>query len=103
MRTLRPRAAVAVRPEFVSQLTSLSMLGIQPRLFLERVVPLCGGAVVRLGKLRLVALDTVVDALQKLALSSDAGAPADVVSEDDDDEITSADAFLARLGRRRTA
>jgi hypothetical protein len=103
-RSLKPRATIEPRPLFVSQLTSLSMLGVQPRLFLERVIPLCGGSVVRLGKLRLVALDVVVDALQKLALSNDAVVPDDdVVDEDNDDEFASADAFLAKLGRRRTA
>lgn len=100
-RKVRPRPAVALRASFVSQETSLQLLGVDARRYLDLVVPLCKGAVVSLGKLRLVPLDDAEAALRGLA-SNDSTS-----SEVDDDDVRvgqpeTVDAVLAAIGRVRT-
>ncbi len=69
-RALKPRAAVALAASFVSQLTCLVLLGIDPRRYLDVLVPRCRG-VVHVGRLRLVPLDVAVEALRGLAADVD--------------------------------
>lgn len=93
-RALKPRATVAAYAAFVSQLTSLLLLGVDPRRYLDLVVPLCRGHVTELGKLRLIPLDVAVEALRSLANAEPAAPVADT-----DDEAPTRDAILARIGR----
>jgi hypothetical protein len=108
-RQLRPRQPVAVAAAYVSQLTCLQLLGIDARRYLETVVPRCKGDVVPLGKLRLVPLDVAVLRLRELAASDDdehrgvAADASEVDVEAEDDQPTSVDAVLRRLGKERVA
>jgi hypothetical protein len=83
----------AVRPELVSQLTSLQVLGVDGRRWLEAVWPRCAGAT-KLGKLRLASLDA---ALRVLAATE----VAEAASDDAPDDLASVDAVLRAVGRRR--
>ena len=85
----------------VSQLTALSLLGVDGRRFLERVVPLCGGHVVPLGNLRLVSLDVAEAALHAIADAGDDVQAAEDGVGDLDEQPDTLDAVLAHVGRRR--
>jgi hypothetical protein len=98
-RAIRPRPPVTVGAAMVSQLTSLPLLGIDARRYLDHVVPLCGEAVVRLGKLRLVPVDVAVTVLQGLAAPQDAATEPD--GPNDDEQPRSIDDVLARVGLER--
>ncbi len=65
-RPLRPRPPVVVRPSFVSDETCFAVLGITPRKFRERVVPLCG-PVTRLGHTICVELAEAERAMRSIA------------------------------------
>ncbi|HSY24213.1 MAG TPA: hypothetical protein VK841_18930 [Polyangiaceae bacterium] len=99
-RPLRARAPVVVAPAMVSQLNSEPTIGIDPRRFLDHLVPLCKGDVTKLGKLRLVPLDVAVEALRRLA---ETGEGDDAESgEPTERQPETADAVLAALGMERT-
>lgn len=102
-RTLKPRTPIAVQAAFVSQENCAALLGVNPRRFLEHVVPLCGGHVVKLGKLRLVPLDVAIAKLRALASSDDVEG-IDLTRDDDDDpQPQTADDVLRALGKTRAA
>jgi hypothetical protein len=99
-RKVNPKGPVVVSAAMVSQLTCLSLLGVDPRRYLDHVVPLCTGHVVPLGKLRLIPLDRAVDALRSLSVDESTASdhhPVDIV------EGVTADTLLARLGRTRAS
>jgi hypothetical protein len=93
---------VALRASFVSQETSLQLLGVDSRRYLELVVPLCKGAVVSLGKLRLVPLDDAEAALRRLAANDGASGEEGCDEERDGGQPETVDAVLAALGRVRS-
>ncbi|HSY22819.1 MAG TPA: hypothetical protein VK841_11925 [Polyangiaceae bacterium] len=96
-RTPRPRAVVSVTAAMVSQLTCLQLLGVDPRRYLDEVVPRCKGDVTSLGQLRIVPLDIAVAALRRLALTDQGEeAPARVERQPE-----TADEVLAALGLER--
>jgi len=98
-RHLKPRAPLTVAAAMVSQLTCLVLLGIDPRRYLELLLPLCAGQVTALGKLRLVPLDVAVAKLGELATDCDLNigiAPEN--DHGDDDQPTSVNDVLARVG-----
>jgi hypothetical protein len=99
-RELRPRAPVVVRPTHVSQLTCEAVLGIDPRRYLEVLVPHCAH-VATVGKLRIISLEDAEEALR--ALSKSSAEPAATDNAVEDEGPATADEFLSRLGRRRTA
>jgi hypothetical protein len=96
-RARRPREPVHVAAAMVSQLTCTALLGIDPRRYLDALIPLCKGDVTPLGRLRIVPLDIAVAALRRLAVT-DAGeeAPARVERQPE-----TADEVLAALGLER--
>jgi len=98
-----PRPQVAVAPLFISQETAYPLLGITPRKFLEIVVPRCAGHVIRLGKTVLVPTAVVETRLREMA-DRDAGSGPLQTSDEalDDDQPTSVDDVLARIGKERT-
>lgn len=104
-RKLRPRAPVAIAAAMVSQLNCEALLGMDSRRYLDLLLPICKGAVVRLGKLRLIPLDVAVARLRALSTVAPVDAPVagDGDDQDQDPQPESADAFLASIGRRRTA
>jgi len=97
-RARKPRPPLVVRPSFVSQDTSLALLGLSGRKFLDVLVSRCRGGVVRVGRTVLVPLEVAESELRTLA--SDA---ADSGSQGGDDEgqPTSVDEVLASVGVRR--
>lgn len=97
-RRLRPRQPLALAAATVSQLTCLSLLGVDPRRYLDHLVPLCGDEIARLGRLRVVPMDVAVEALRRLAARGEG--PADDEFEDTD-EPRSVDDVLAQIGRER--
>jgi hypothetical protein len=101
-RAVKPRAPVVVRPAHVSQLNCEAILGIDPRRFLELLVPRCAHVSI-VGKLRVISVEDADDALRSLATDSSELAATEVDVNGDDDEIGTADDVLRRLGRRRTA
>lgn len=92
-RPLKAREPVSLAPAFVSQLTSLAVLGIDERRFRETFGKHPSAA--RVGKLVVVSVDVARDVLCAKATEL----PTD--SEPDDDEPRDVDDVLARLGRRR--
>lgn len=96
-RALRPRPPVPVAAAMVSQLTALALLGVDPRRYLDLVIPKCSGHVTALGKLRLVPLDIAVAKLSELAAGD--GAPISDEANEVDDQPTTAAGVLAALGR----
>jgi hypothetical protein len=74
-------------------------LGIDPRRFLEVLVPHCAN-VATVGKLRVVSIEDADEALRSLAKSS---AESAATEDADADEDLTTDQFLAKLGRRRIA
>jgi len=99
-RELKVRAPVVVRPSHVSQLNCEATIGIDPRRFLEVLLPHCAH-VATVGKLRVVLVEDADEALRELSKSS--AEPAAVEEAVDDDGPQDADDFLRRLGRRRSA
>jgi hypothetical protein len=95
-RRVRPRAPVAVAAAYVSQLTSLQLLGVDPRRYLDVVVPACRPEVAHVGKLRLVELARAVEALRAMAPETDER-PATI--EDEDRQPETAAEVLAALGK----
>jgi hypothetical protein len=89
-----------VSPATVSQLTSLAILGVDERRFLELLVPRCK-RVAHVGRLRLVPLDEAMRALATLA--NDATPPMPGGNDDPGDERQpeTVDDFLAVMGLRR--
>ena len=96
-RTIRPTAPVAVTPCFVSQTTSLAVLGIDPMRYLDHLLPLCRDHIVRVGKLRLLPLHIAVDALRSLADSPEVD-----IAPDGPSQPETADSVLEALGLERT-
>jgi hypothetical protein len=96
-RNMRPPPPVPVQPAFVSQLTCLALLGIDPRRYLDALVPRCHGSVALVGKLRLLPLEVAVAALRRA--EPDDGEQDDNVARERQPE-TAAE-VLAALGRRR--
>jgi hypothetical protein len=100
-RALRPRAPTAVAPATVSQLTCAAVLGVDPRRYLDLVVPRLAGRVAHVGRLRVARVDDVLAALAELAsVNTDGTASAEALTEHDESEPQNADQFLAALGRR---
>jgi hypothetical protein len=93
-RATKPRPPVALRASFVSQENCFAVLGVDPRRYLERVVPLCRGHVIALGKLRLTPIDVAEEKLCEMAATP---------SADDDDECQprSVNEVLRAVGRAR--
>ena len=104
-RKLRPREPVSAMPSFVSQLTSLPLLGIDDRRYRELLVDHPEVPRTRIGKLVLVELDAMRELLRRLAVEAPSGnAEAEPAGEDDDDRrLDSPDAVLAAIGRRRAS
>jgi hypothetical protein len=71
-RKLKPRPATVLRASFVSQETSLALLALVGRKFLEVIVPRCE-RVTRIGKTVLVELDEAERVIRELgaAVTSD--------------------------------
>jgi hypothetical protein len=100
-RHIKPRPPVVVRPSFVSQDSSPALLGLCARKFLDVLVPMCAGDVVRVGRTVLIPLEVAECALRALSTSGDDGA--DSTASDDTVPPASVDAVLAAIGMRRTA
>jgi hypothetical protein len=106
-RPTKPRPPVALRASFVSQENCFAVLGVDPRRYLERVVPICQGHVIALGKLRLTPIDVAEEKLREMAAapSVDASAPDSDEHQDDDDEDEgqprSVNEVLRAVGRAR--
>ena len=95
------KPTVPVQPSTVSQLTSIAVLGVDPRRYLELVVPKCT-QVSHVGRLRVVPIEDAIRAL--LLVAADATNDASPVAEDSPDvevQPETADGFLAAIGRRR--
>jgi hypothetical protein len=97
-RNLKPRAPVVVSAASVSQLTCLALLGVDPRRFLDVLIPRCSN-VAKLGRLRLVPLEDAVEGLRTLAV--DDSESADEAVEPSEGQPESADEVLAALGMER--
>lgn len=95
-RALRLRTPLTCTAALVSQLTSLALLGVDPRRYLDVVVPACRPDVIHVGRLRLVELSRAVEVLRSMAA---ADAPASGETDDDDDQLTTPDAVLRAWGR----
>lgn len=98
-RKFKPRAPVTVVPRMISQLNCEGVVGLNPSRFLE-VIARLRVPVVHVGQLRLVALDVLVEALERTGES----AQPDIAHESrgsEADQPASADAVLAMFGRRR--
>lgn len=91
------REHVIVAAALVTQINCEAVLGIDARRYLERVLPLCRGHVISIGKLRAVPVAVALAKLQELPSSDE---PTPLVLED---EPTSADDVLRRIGMRRSA
>jgi hypothetical protein len=101
-RHMRARPALIVRPLFVSQETAFAVLGITPRKFLESVVPMCTGFVVRVGRSALVPADVAEEALRGRATRTGSEDPELTTHlEDADGELQTADEILRVIGRKR--
>jgi len=105
-RATKPRPPVALRASFVSQENCFAVLGVDPRRYLERVVPLCRGHVIALGKLRLTPIDVAEEKLRDMAAtpSADVSVPdGDEDQDDDEDEgqPRSVNEVLRAVGRAR--
>ncbi len=98
-----PNPAPALAPALVSQLTSIAILGIDERRFLDRVVPLCRPHVTRFGKLRLIPIDVAVAKLRELADGDEAVNPTVAANDGAASEPRTVDEVLARVGHRRVA
>ena len=100
-RKLRPREAVTTSAFFVSQLTCVPLLGIDARRYLDLVrehdLPRT-----RVGKLVLVEVRVISSLLSHLAVDGDSASTEPTVVVDDDDEPTTVDGVLARIGRVST-
>lgn len=104
---LPPGAKLVATPRYVSQRTCLATHGIEPRAYLELVVPAlraAGYPVAPVGKQRLARVEDVDAVLLTLAEGSASRAPrrrapvAPAPANDDGDEI---EKILARHGTRR--
>lgn len=100
-RKMRPRDPVASVPTSISQLTSLVNAGIDARRFLEFVrthkIP-----ATKVGKLVVVDAGDLRQALRDAALVHVEELTPDTTSEDDDDNLLSADDVLRKIGHHRT-
>ena len=95
--TASPDRQITVRPEAVSQLTCLAVLGIDARRYLEFVRAHPGLLRNKLGKLVVVRVDDFLAELRRSA-----GEPVELEAIEVLDEVPEdADAILASLGRRR--
>ncbi len=97
-RNIRPREPISVAPATVTQLTCLAILGIDPRRWLE-IVAKWNVRRARVGKLVVVALPTMLEALAAHAAEAADDSPTD---DEDDGQPQTADAVLAAIGCRRT-
>ncbi|MBX3208407.1 MAG: hypothetical protein KF764_25400 [Labilithrix sp.] len=82
----------------VSQATAPAVLGITPKKFIE-IVKQWGIPHTRCGRSYLVRLDTIVDAIEKHGV--ELGAPTNDLHASG--EASDVDAWLAKMGERRTA
>lgn len=98
-RALRPRDPIVIAAVLVSQENCLAVIGVNPQRYLEKIVPLCAGHVAELGKLRIIPVAVVLDAVRRLASMRTNDAAIDV--EIADEHTT--DSLLASVGMRRTA
>jgi hypothetical protein len=99
-RPTKPRPPIVVRPSFVSDETTFAVLGITPRKFREQVVPKCE-RVSRIGHTVAVELEEAERVMRSLAAAGDE--PAIDLTHEDDDQPTTPDAVLARIGKERVA
>jgi hypothetical protein len=81
----------------ISQLNVEPLFGINDRRFLDDVVPRCRPHVIELGRLRLVPVDVMVEALRGIA-PAEGPRTNDEVTMVDDDQPTTAAGVLERLG-----
>ena len=102
-RPLLPRPGQTITPVLVTQLNCDAVIGVDPRRYLEKVVPLCPGHVAEIGKLRAVPVAVVLEAMRTLAGTRATEAGATPIALGDDDELDTADKVLARLGMRRAS
>lgn len=103
-RRFRPRAPVVAMVSHVSQRNVEAVFGIDDRRYLDLLRDHADElSVSNVGKLRVVAVEDLRDVLARLAVKA---SPHTRVSADavdaDDEQPTTADEVLARLGRRRT-
>jgi hypothetical protein len=94
-RPIRPRAPIVAAAQFVSQLTCLVLLGVDPRRFLDLVVPVCRPDVVRVGRLRLVPLEVAVQAIRSMTTEDEGAEPDD---HDDDGQPETVAGVLGAIG-----
>jgi hypothetical protein len=97
-----PRPSVVVRPSFVSNETALAIGGIVARKFIERIVPRCR-EVTRLGHTVMVSIDEFERVVRELGQCADDARKIELAEEHDDDQPTSIDDVLGRIGRERVA
>ena len=98
---MRPHAPVVTAAQFVSQLSCAALLGVDPRRFLDVVVPLCRPDVVHVGKLRLIEVARAVDVLRGMVAGDGAEGP--TTDEDEPGQPETAEEVLAALGLERVA
>ncbi len=99
-RTIRQPDSIAVQAVVVTQENCASVLGIDPRRYLERIIPLCAGHVAQLGRLRAIPVSIVLQKLREIARTAAGGELTPAVAADD--ELQSVDDVLRALGMRRT-
>ncbi len=96
-RQMKPREPIAPHALSVSQLTTLALLGIDPRRYLDLLaahsVPHA-----RVGKLRVALLDDVRATIRRISESSD-----DTPEAECERQPETADEVLSKLGLRRSA
>jgi hypothetical protein len=97
----KPRPPVVVRPSFVSQDSSLALLGLCARKFLDVLVPRCARDVVRVGRTVLIPLEVAEGALRALSMGGDSNP--DSTASDENALPTNVDAVLASVGMRQSA
>ena len=91
-----------MRPSFVSDETCFAVLGIVARKFRERIVPECE-RVTRIGHTVVVELSEAERAMRELGATTEAEGTEQDQGEDDDDQPTSVDDVLRRIGKERIA
>ena len=87
----------------MSQENCFAVLGVDPRRYLDRVVPLCRGHVVSLGKLRLTPVDVAEEKLRELTTIQGDTERFGSERDDDEDQPRSIDDVLRAVGRERTS
>jgi hypothetical protein len=88
-----------VAAAYVSQLSSLPLLGVDGRRYLDFIVPACRPNVVHVGKLRLVELARAVEALRAMA-PDDGTEPGETAADPQPETV---DGVLRQLGKQLVA